>query len=104
MMLILAMANEISTMLPVQPLFGGLITIIRPLVLVPDDKIRRLAKTMHIPVMENQCPSSNRSKRAEVKAVIDALARKNSKVKGNIFRALSNYRPDYLLARTGPPE
>jgi hypothetical protein len=95
-------AGEISTMLPAQEFFGGLLTVIRPLCMVPEDKVRRAAAERGLPVAVNACPSSGASKREEVKEVLAGLARKNDKIKGNVFRALSNWRPEYLLPRTGP--
>ncbi|MBU2548809.1 MAG: PilZ domain-containing protein [Proteobacteria bacterium] len=90
-------SGEISTMLPVQPFFNGLLTLIRPLCMVPEDRIAKMAAAWKLPITASHCPSSGRSRRGEVGAVIDRLARANDKVRGNIFRALSNVRPDYLL-------
>lgn len=101
-------SGEISTMLPVQEFFQGLLTVIRPMFLVPEAVIRRETADRGLPIVENPCPSAGRSKRNEVKAIIGRLAESNDKVRGNIFRSLSNYRPDYLLspgrgfARAGP--
>lgn len=90
-------SGEISTMLPVQEFFQGLVTIIRPLCAVPEDLVRKVTAAWGLPVVENPCPSSGRSKRNEVKEIIARLARSNDKIKGNIFRALRNVRTDYLL-------
>src|SRR5512136_767202 len=81
---------EISTMLPVQPLFNGKITLIRPLAFLEERKIERFAKEMGLPHFPCGCPASRRSKRREVKEWIRALEKENPRVKGNIFRALSN--------------
>ncbi|MEW5723840.1 MAG: ATP-binding protein [Thermodesulfobacteriota bacterium] len=94
-------AGEISTMLPVQEFFKGVLTVIRPLCMVPEDRIRRVAGEKDLPLVVNPCPSAGRSKRREVKEMIARLARDNDKIKGNMFRALSNWRPDYLLAPAG---
>jgi len=95
-------SGEISTMRPVQEFFAGALTVIRPLAMVPDARVRRLVERLGLPVVENLCPSAEDSKRKEVKAIIARLSRTNDKVPANIFRALSNYRPDYLLDRSGP--
>jgi len=89
-------SGEISTMLPLQPLFKGKITIIRPLSLLEEKKIGKFARAMHLPVGSSGCPSSGRTKRKEVKEIIETLSKKNRKVKGNIFRALANVKLDYL--------
>jgi len=90
---------EISTMLPVQTLFKGKITLIRPLALIEEKKIERFAREMGLPFGPSGCPSSGKTKRKEVKELIEALERKNRRVKGNIFRSLSNIKLDYMLCR-----
>ena len=90
---------EISTMLPIQTLFKGKVTLIRPLALIEEEKIERFAREMDLPFGPSGCPSSGKTKRKEVKELIDALERKNRKVKGNIFRSLSNIKLDYMWGR-----
>ena len=90
-------SGEISTMTPVQEFFGGLVTIIRPLCMTPEEKIKKVVNGSGLPVTRNPCPSDKNSKRRMVKTIIDDLSRSNDKIKGNIFRALQNCRPEYLL-------
>jgi tRNA 2-thiocytidine biosynthesis protein TtcA len=90
-------AGEISTMLPFQPFFGGLLTVIRPLAYADEDALARLAEQMGWPVKDNPCPSAGRTKRAEIKEMLHRLYRRNKKIKGNIFRAMRHVRPEYLL-------
>ncbi len=90
---------EISTMLPVQSLFNGKMTLIRPLALLEERKVERFAKEMGLPYFPCGCPASGRSKRRKVKELISGLEKENRKVKGNIFRSLSNIKLDYLLCR-----
>jgi tRNA 2-thiocytidine biosynthesis protein TtcA len=88
---------QISTMLPMQTMFKGEMTIIRPLALIEEKKIERFAQKMELPVVPSGCPSSGNTKRKEIKELIATLERKNTKIKGNIFRSLSNVKLDYLL-------
>jgi len=88
---------EISTMVPLQALFKGKITLIRPLALLEEKKIERFAREMGLPFGPSGCPSSGKTKRKVVKDLIEALNKKNRRVKGNIFRALSNIKLDYML-------
>jgi len=88
---------EISTMLPLQALFKGKITLIRPLALIEEKKIERFAKEMSLPFGSGGCPVSGKTKRKEVKELIEALEKKNRKIRGNIFRSLSNIKMEYLL-------
>jgi tRNA 2-thiocytidine biosynthesis protein TtcA len=92
-------SGEISTMVPIQTLFKGKITLIRPLALLEEKKISRFAQEMGLPFGPSGCPSSGKTKRAEMKALIENLERKNRRIKGNIFRSLSNIKLDYLLRK-----
>ncbi len=90
-------AGEISTMLPLQSLFGGDVTVIRPLAFSDEDTIRRFAKENAFPAFINRCPSAQTSRRAAIKEMLSTLYRTNRKIKGNIFRSMSRVKPDYLL-------
>jgi tRNA 2-thiocytidine biosynthesis protein TtcA len=88
---------QISTMMPVQPMFDGRIALIRPLALLEERTIEKFAKEMGLPYFPCGCPASVKSKRREVKELINGLEKQNRRIKGNIFRALSNVKLDYLL-------
>jgi len=88
---------EISTMLPLQTLFKGKITLIRPFALLEEKKIERFARETGLPFGPSGCPSSGKTKRKVVKDLIEILSKKDRRVKGNIFRALSNIKLDYTL-------
>ncbi len=90
-------SGELSTMVPRQEMFKGLITIIRPLALVEKPSVERLARQLDLPVLENPCPSSGQGRRSRLRALLQELYRENRKVRGNIRRALSRVRPEYLL-------
>ncbi len=90
---------EISTMVPLQTLFKGKITLIRPLALLEEKKIERFAREMGLPFGPSGCPSSGKTKRKVVKDLIEALSKRDPRVKGNIFRALSNIKLDYTLLK-----
>ncbi|MBW2571156.1 MAG: tRNA 2-thiocytidine(32) synthetase TtcA [Deltaproteobacteria bacterium] len=90
-------AGKISTMLPSQSFFQERFTLIRPLAFVDEDVIRRFAKEKGCPDFINPCPSAKVSKRQEIKGLLKQLYRSNRKVKGNIFRAMSHVKTDYLL-------
>jgi tRNA 2-thiocytidine biosynthesis protein TtcA len=77
---------EISTMLPLQPLFKGKITLIRPFALLEEKKIERFAREMGLPFGPSGCPSFGNTKRKVVKDIIEALGKRDRRVKGNIFR------------------
>jgi tRNA 2-thiocytidine biosynthesis protein TtcA len=87
---------SVSTMLPVQSLFGGKVKIVRPLYMVDEGQVRRYAQTMGWPAMDLGCPTAGSSKRQEVKALLNRLYKTNRKIRGNIFHALQNVKPEYL--------
>lgn len=93
--------GAISTMLPTQELFEGKVTVIRPLYLADEDLIRRYAATMSWPRIDLGCPTAGSSKRQAVKEMLLRLYRTNRKIKGNIFHALQNVRPEYLPKASG---
>jgi tRNA 2-thiocytidine biosynthesis protein TtcA len=88
-------------MVPLQALFKGKITLIRPLALLEEKKIERFAREMGLPFGPSGCPSSGKTKRKVVKDLIEVLSKKDRRVKGNIFRALSNIKLDYMLTPVG---
>jgi tRNA 2-thiocytidine biosynthesis protein TtcA len=90
-------AGEISTMMPLQTLFQGRFTLIRPLALADEDVIQRFSEASGFPRLLNPCPSAARSKRQEIKTLLHQLYRSNRKIKGNIFRSMSRVKPEYLL-------
>ena len=93
----LCYAGNISTMRPLQSVFKGKLSIIRPLAYVEEDKIKRFAKNKQFPEFINPCPYSDISKRKEIKEWLDLMYKSNKKIRGNIFRSLKNVNPDYLL-------
>ncbi|OQX28137.1 MAG: tRNA 2-thiocytidine(32) synthetase TtcA [Desulfobacteraceae bacterium IS3] len=93
-------AGEISTMLPSQSLFQGRFTVIRPLAFTDENIIRRFATSRHFPEFVNPCPSAGISKRREIKTLLSRLYTANRKVKGNLFRAMSHVKPEYLLKKS----
>jgi tRNA 2-thiocytidine biosynthesis protein TtcA len=90
-------AGEISTMMPSQTFFQEKFTLIRPLAFADEDVIGRFAKEKGWPVFVNPCPSAKVSKRQEIKTLLKQLYKSNRKVKGNIFRAMSHVKTEYLL-------
>jgi len=89
-------SGQVAAMLPRQPFFQGGLEVIRPLALMPSDLVERAARKLGLPVIENPCPSASRSQRTRMRRRLEALYRENPKVRGNLFRAMSNVRPEYL--------
>jgi tRNA 2-thiocytidine biosynthesis protein TtcA len=90
-------AGEISTMVPSQTFFDERFTVIRPLAFADETLIKSFANHQKFPEFINPCPSAVHSKRQEIKTLLNGLYRSNNKIKGNIFKAMSHVRMDYLL-------
>jgi len=89
--------GEMSTMVPMQEMFDGALNLIRPLAFVEKSKVRRLVKQLGLPVVPNLCPSASTGTRTELRMFLDRLYMSNPNVRGNIRRALSRIRRQYLL-------
>lgn len=87
---------QVAGMVPRQEFFGGEIVAIRPLALLSAPIILKMGKRLGLPVVASKCPSAGKSHRAEIRAMLEGLYRKNPKVRGNIFHAMSNVNPEYL--------
>jgi tRNA 2-thiocytidine biosynthesis protein TtcA len=87
---------SVSTMLPVQGFFGGNVKVVRPLYMVDEERLRRHAKAMGWPAIDLGCPTAGSSKRQEVKDLLNQVYQSNRKIRGNIFHAIQNVKPEYL--------
>lgn len=65
------------------------ISIIRPLIYVPEALIKEYAKENKIPVFKNPCPADKSSKRAEIRRIIDSINKIQPGVRKRIFTAVS---------------
>ncbi len=88
---------SLNTMLPVQELFEGKLTIIRPLYLIDEDLVRRFAVKMAWEDIDLGCPTAGASKRQDIKEMLLGFYKSNRKIKGNIFHALKKPKPEYLF-------
>ena len=90
--------REISTMMPMQSIFGGKLHIIRPLAYLREELIKKYSRERQFPAVKNACPSSENSRRIYVKKLLNDLERENKDIRHNIFTAMSHVKPDYLPA------
>lgn len=90
-------AGKIATMKPRQSFFNGGLDIIRPLAYVEKKDITLFGKRFALPEFVNNCPSANKTKRSEIRSLLETLYKNNKNIKGNIFRAMGNVATEYLL-------
>ena len=91
--------REISTMMPIQPLFDGRFHLVRPMFMINESKIRNYAKTHNIADLSAICPMEGKTKRDYVSSLLDKLEKDSPGTKSNIFRAMFHPKPDYLLGK-----
>lgn len=90
-------SGRIGTMVPKQSMFNDSFQIIRPLGYVDEKDIVKFTAERKIPIFNNPCPSSEKSKRKEIKELLENLYKVNPNIKGNIFRSMSHVKQEYLL-------
>jgi tRNA 2-thiocytidine biosynthesis protein TtcA len=88
--------GELSSINPVQKLFGGKIIIIRPMILLEEKDTSRYAENAGLPIIKSKCPRNADSKRATIKTIIADLAKDNSEVKDNILKSLHRIKEEYI--------
>lgn len=88
--------GEFGGMNPAQELFGGKLTIIRPLCYVEEEATRRYAREAGLPVQQEGCPNSVVSQRRFMKQVIKKAEKTCEHVRTNIFRSMTRVKKEYL--------
>jgi tRNA(Ile)-lysidine synthase TilS/MesJ len=84
--------GKVTTMYPRVALFGGKLTIIRPLAYVPEHEIRRYARIAGFPPPPPSCPTGDRSQRAVMRRVLRLVEANNPHVRAHLWRAAKRYR------------
>jgi tRNA 2-thiocytidine biosynthesis protein TtcA len=87
---------EFSTMLPVQRLFEGKITIIRPLYNIPEADTRKLSRIYKFPSVHCRCPVEGETTREMFKRIVNEIGRVHPQAGINALRSLENVKEDYL--------
>ncbi len=88
--------GRINTFSPRSYLTRSDLTVIRPLVFVPEALIRTLAEVRQFPVTDNCCPANGRTKRQEMKELIATLAERYPNLRQKLASAVQNVDIDPL--------
>lgn len=97
-------SGNLSTMVPRQDLFGGSLSIIRPLSYLNKEQVKGIGSELGIVPVINPCPLSGDTHREQVRSWLSDLYHKEPMAQSNIFAALSNVKTDYLLKPTAPSD
>ena len=66
------------------------VTVIRPMVYLPEAHVIRLKETLSLPILVNPCPANGHTKREEMKELLAALTKRYPNVKEMMLLALQN--------------
>ncbi len=94
--------REISTTIPVQPLFKGRFTIIRPFYYIRGKILKTLAAESAIPDLQPPCPMSTRSKRIAVRNLLESLELENPNAVDSLFSSMFRIRSEYMPTYSSP--
>ncbi len=83
--------GRISCFKPVTWLDRRDITLIRPLLYVPEQEIRNFTRRQALPVVHNPCPADGNTKRQEVKELLLSLEAQVPQLRNRIFGAMQRY-------------
>lgn len=84
-MLSLMYEGRISCFKPVTYLDRKGITLIRPLLYTPEYYVRKMARRLELPIVENPCPADGNTKRQEVKELLRTLEQQHRGLRERIF-------------------
>lgn len=93
-MLSLFYEGRISCFQPVTYLDRADITLIRPLLYVPEYFVRSFAKRHELPIVHNPCPADGNTKRQEIKELLKNLEKTMPGLRERIFGAMQRYPLD----------
>ncbi len=88
--------GRLHTFHPVTHLSRSDITVIRPMVYLPEKHVIHLAKQLDLPVVHNPCPANGHTKRQEMKELLATAAKTYPLIQERMLSALKN-REQYGL-------
>ncbi len=83
----LMFTGQLETMTPRIEMFDGAVTIIRPLIYLPEKELARYGRAAGFPDPPSPCPQGLTSKRAQMKALLRQFGRDQTQIKANLWRA-----------------
>jgi tRNA 2-thiocytidine biosynthesis protein TtcA len=86
-LLSLMYGGRLETMRPRREFFDETVTVIRPLIYLPEKELARYARAAGFPDVPPPCPQALTSKRAQVKALLRHFGRDQRQIRANLWRA-----------------
>jgi Predicted ATPase of the PP-loop superfamily implicated in cell cycle control len=96
LMLTLSYEGRINCFSPKSLMEKNNITLIRPMVYISEYMIKSVAKKYNFPIITNPCPADKKTKREDVKNLIEELNDRIPGFKENLFGALTNSKELFI--------
>lgn len=90
LMMSLLYEGRLHTFQPVTYLSRADITVIRPLIYLPEKHVIHMAKTLDLPVVKSPCPANGHTKRQEMKELLHDLGQRYPRASEYMLSALQN--------------
>ena len=88
----LVQAGRVDGMSMNESFFGGILNVIRPLIMVEKPHIIKAAKLWELPIFSNPCPSAGGTKRSELLGKLDYLCKDSQTGRRNVYQALIRWQ------------
>lgn len=95
LMLSMCYEGRINCFSPKTIMHKNTITLIRPMIYIEEQSIKSIVKKYTFPVIKNPCPADGKTKRQDIKELINDLNNKIPNFKKNLFGCLNN--PEQLF-------
>ena len=89
--------GRLNSFSPVSYLSRRELTVIRPMIYVPEGDIKGYAKRVNLPVVKNPCPNDGVSKRQDMKDFINEKNSQDHHFKARMMNAIQTGLPDWII-------
>ncbi|MDR2010515.1 MAG: tRNA 2-thiocytidine(32) synthetase TtcA [Bacteroidales bacterium] len=93
--------GSISSMPATLKMFNGRIDLIRPLILLTNQEIRKFAVTMGFPSEKEVCPYEDKTKRTQAGEIIREMEKRFKPARKSIFKSMQKIFVEYLPVEHG---
>lgn len=83
----LMFAGRLETLAPRIEFFDGVVTVIRPLIYLPEKELARYGRAANFPNPHPSCPQGLTSKRTQIKALLRQFGHSQAQIRTNLWRA-----------------
>ena len=90
-------SGNISTMVPKQELFGGSLSLIRPLAYLEKAEVEDIARNAGLTAVNNLCPLAGDTRREQVQKMLQNIYDQIPGAKASLFASMKNVRKGYML-------